>query len=238
MSHGDATGGVASRDVSPQDRQDGVKEDLQLSGEEREGKKLAIFDFDGTLVEHDSLRLVIVAVCGNALTAYVWLAWAAVTAFLEGLFTAGAYMDMKTALKAHWIRHTLGGHAVEDVQKVADGLKDQLGWRQGLVDDMKRYAGEGREIVVATGALDVYIDTLLHGLPVKAVICTMTEVENGRMTGYLKGEKHKVNPVRDEKRIRTQAYIQQNGPYGHIVGYGNMPDDGAMLSLCDEFYVL
>jgi len=206
---------------------------------DKDQKKLAIFDFDGTLVAHDSLKVMMFKMAGGRLPAFAWLAVSMLTPLVESLTSSDRYMDYKTAIKSHWIRHVLRGKTVDDVQKTARDFKESLGWHKGVVEDLKQFAEQGYEIVVATGALDVYIDILLQGLPVKTVVCTMVEVgEDGRLTGYLKGEKVKANAVRDEKRIRMQSYIKQNGPYGHIVGYGNMPDDGPMLSLCDDFHVI
>lgn len=202
------------------------------------GRQLAVFDFDGTLVRTDSLKMMMIKMAGGKLPAYGWLLLSFITPVFEAMRSQDRYMDYKTAIKSHWIYHVLRGKKVEQVQDTARAFREELGWYDHVVANMKEYAAEGADIVVATGALDVYIDILLQGLPVKAVICTSVEVENGRLTGRLKGRKSTANAVRDEKRVRVKAYIEQNGPYEHVIGYGNMPDDGPMLSLCDTSYII
>lgn len=206
--------------------------------EKPEGKGLALFDFDGTLIKEDTLQMFIVAVVGHKWRAYAALLWAMVTAFVESVMTTDDYMDYKSAFKAHWMRATLKGLAVSDAERIAHDVSQRMTWNKDVLQQLKSYADKGYEVVVATGALDVYMKVILTSLPVKVMVATGAEVKDGKLTGRMTGVKRRCNAVRYEKQERVQEYIKENGPYHWIVGYGNMPSDGPMLSLCDEFYIV
>lgn len=223
-------------------KKEGAKQHMVMSpeGEMPEGaKNLVMFDFDGTLVEQDTLDLFIADICGGKWRGRMHMFSAFISAFVEAVMTADDYMDYRSALKAHWMRNALRGVTVERAREAAERIVKQVNWRTRLVADLKRFAEEGTDIVIATGALDVYIKRVIQDLPVTALICTHAEVVDGKLTGRMAGEvKSQVNVVRGEKRFRTQAYIKEHGPYWRVIGYGNLPSDGPMLSLCDEFYIV
>ena len=260
--HADATGGEPSRALPKKqakkddhfdepdleaadgrDSKEGATDHLSNGSESQPdedpgARGLVVFDFDGTLIEQDSLQLMITTIVGDKFRAYALFIKAFFTAFIESVLTRRDYMDIKSALKVQWMVSTIGGTSVEHIQKVAEEMRDKLDWRDKLVHDMKACADKGYDVVIASGALNLYLPVLLKGLPVTAMICAHGEVEDGKFTGLLTGAKSRCNPVRHEKRLRLQEYIRDRGPYSHIIGYGNLPDDGPMLSLCDEFFVI
>ena len=209
------------------------------SEEGSEGKELVLFDFDGTLIEQDSLDLLLQEMGGGWLASRLKMIPAFFTAFFEAIMTKDDYMDYRSALKAHWMINTLAGKTVAEVEEASRQVAKRLDWRDKLKAAVSRYADEGREVVIASGAIDLCIKILLEGLPVTCLICTHAEVEDGVLTGRMAGKpKNSVNVVRGEKRYRVQKYIEERGPYKRVVGYGNLPSDGPMLSLCDEFFVI
>ncbi len=221
---------------------EGAKQHMVMSqagDEPDDAKNIALFDFDGTLVEQDTLDLFIGAVCGGKWRGRLRMLPAFFTAFTEAVLTTDDYMDYRSALKAHWIINALKGVSTDRALEAAEQVAKQVNWRTKLVADLKRFAEQGTDVVIATGALDIYIKRVIQDLPVTALICTHAEVKDGKLTGRMAGEvKSQCNVVRGEKRFRTQAYIKEHGPYWRVIGYGNLPSDGPMLSLCDEFYIV
>ena len=221
---------------------EGAAEHLTMTPKEEEsetGKELVLFDFDGTLIEQDSLDLLMQELAGGWWPSRLKMIPAFFTAFSEAVMTKDDYMDYRSALKAHWMINVMAGMTVEAVQEASRRVARRLNWRDKLKAAVSRYADEGRDVVVASGAIDLCLKILLEGLPVTCVICTHAEVEDGKVTGHMAGTpKNSVNVVRGEKRYRVQKYIEERGPYKRVVGYGNLPSDGPMLSLCDEFFVI
>jgi HAD superfamily phosphoserine phosphatase-like hydrolase len=98
-----------------------------------------------------------------------------------------------------------------------------------------KHKADGALIVVATGALDLYIRALLADLPVDLVLATELETTaDGRLTGALKGG----NCVRKEKARRVAALLAAEGPFAISYGYGNAPHDLPMLDLLDQRMVI
>lgn len=190
---------------------------------------LAIFDFDGTLIRGDSLWLFITALRGRG---------RALRALLMAMLTAPAsntfWYDPRTAIKERWLAATLADATAAECAAAAALVRDNIHWLPAQRMALEQHAADGATILIATGALDVYITTLLDGLPITAVLCTPVERdENGTLTGRMGG-----NAVRAAKAARVAAYIKQHGPFTRIIGYGNLPHDRQMLGLCTEAHFI
>ncbi len=183
-------------------------------------RKIAFFDFDGTLVKGDSLLPFLGFAAG----------WGALSlGFARALLLPEAgHPDRRTGIKAALLRHTLAGLSVDHAHAAAQLLAPLRHWKEPAHSALLRLKEQGAEIVVATGALELYIGRLLEGLPVDKIIATEMESHNGILTGRMLGG----NCVRAEKARRVDAYIKTHGPYAEIHGYGNAPHDLAMLELC------
>lgn len=187
-------------------------------------RRIAIFDFDGTLIRGDSLGPFLAAIAGP---------WRTTAAFLAGLSRAasgGALLDRRSAIKAGLLRHALAGRSLDEAEAAARDICRRLHWRRAMVEALKAHKLAGCRIVVATGALDLYIGEALAGLPVDDVLATTMEVEGSRLTGRMAGG----NCVRAEKARRVAAYLAEHGPFVESWGYGNRPSDLAMLALVDH----
>jgi phosphatidylglycerophosphatase C len=184
-------------------------------------RTVAFFDFDGTLVKGDSLLPFLGFTVG----------WPKlVREFTRALMRPEAgHPDKRTAIKATLLAHTLKGVPVTQAKAAAQKLAPLRHWKQPAQGALMRLKQDGALIVVATGALDLYIDRLLEGLPVDKIIATDMESANGILTGRMAGG----NCVRAEKARRVAAFIKTHGPFDEIHGYGNAPHDLAMLDLCD-----
>ncbi|MBP2295718.1 HAD family hydrolase [Azospirillum rugosum] len=190
---------------------------------------VAFFDFDGTLIHGDSLLMFIGEVIGHR---------RAKLAFLDALRSGlhrhargrGPGVDLFGTIKTILLRRTLRGVPVADALDAAERLVHRVRWHAPLVETLKMHRREGRRVVVATGALDLYMPALLRGLEVDALLATGLEVADGRLTGHLSTG----NCVRLDKAQRVRAWIAANGPVGETWGYGNRPSDLPMLGVVDR----
>jgi len=184
-----------------------------------EPRTVAIFDFDDTLVKGDSLLPFIIGTAG--------FAGAALAFARAALQPLKGQPDFKTALKGAWLMYALKGRTIEETRPSAQCLKAWRKWKSLAKDAMLKHKAEGATIVVATGALDLYIRDLCDGLPVDAYLCTEMERVAGRLTGRMLGG----NCVRQEKARRVQNWLESNGPFTTSYGYGNAPSDLPFLAL-------
>ncbi len=186
--------------------------------------RLAIFDFDRTLITGDSFIPFLCCVAGRTRT------YAAIVESLARLAVRPSKekgVDPPTFLKAFLIDRLLKGKKIADLE---DALKDLSLWQDlnlkivhRLLDHHKR----GDTIVIASGGLDIYLPTLLEDLPHTALICT----EIGQKDGVLTGQMTKGNCVRLLKAQRVHEWMEENGPFEETFGYGNAPHDLPMLDL-------
>lgn len=138
--------------------------------------------------------------------------------------------DLRTTIKARFLRRTLDGVPVEEARSAAERLVPWVRWIGPIRDALLRHADEGRHVVVATGALSLYVPRLLDGLPVAALLATEVEAEGGVLTGRMP----RGNCVRAVKAERVREHLAAQGAPGPVWGYGNRPSDLPMLALVDH----
>ena len=188
---------------------------------------IAIFDFDDTLIEGDSLPRFLDAVAGVIRTRTAMAGAVAGALAAHGLGRPpGA--DFPGSVKALLLRKTLKDILVAAAHEAARRLKARLRWRMPQLEALHRHAAAGHRVVVASGALDVYLPILLEGLPVGDILATDMEVRDGRLTGRLASG----NCVRALKAERVRALLAASGSPSW--GYGNRPSDLPMLALVDH----
>jgi len=188
-------------------------------------KRVAIFDYDHTLITGDSFLPFLSYVAGRIQT---------YAALGEGLARCGLTRargqvteGWRTPLKSHLLMRLIAGKRVEDMQEAA--VKTRL-WQTKNVPIMKalhEHHEKGDRIVIASGGLDLYLSELLRGVPYHALICTDIGVKDGIITG----EMINGNCVRARKAERVGAWLDANGPFEESWGYGNYPHDVPMMEL-------
>jgi phosphoserine phosphatase len=197
----------------------------RTGAEEKGGVGIAVFDFDDTLIRGDSLPRFLCEVVGP-----LRVGLAVIPAVIGALLGPPAGVDFAGSVKARLLRATLAGVAVTAAHAAARRLKSRLVWLSPQRDALLTHAAAGRRIVVASGALDVYLPILLEGLPVDVILATAMTADSGSLTGRLAAD----NCVRQAKADRVAAYLAASAPTGPIWGYGNHPSDGPMLALVDH----
>jgi len=193
------------------------------------GQGVAFFDFDGTLIRGDSLPLFIAEVVGSHRTrlAFADALRSATHRHLRGR-PLGA--DFRGTVKAIVLKRTLRGVPLAAAEAAAERLVHRLRWHTPMVEALHGHRKAGRTVIVATGALNVYMPALLRHLPVDHLMATEMEVVDGHLTGTIASG----NCVRGHKAERVQAWLSQHGPFHRTWGYGNHPSDRPMLALLDE----
>ncbi|MFV3128257.1 HAD family hydrolase [Niveispirillum sp. KHB5.9] len=194
-------------------------------------RRIAIFDFDGTLVGGDSLLPYLGRVAGRMRSGLVFA-----RAIRAGLTSAGSNPDddLRTRIKGGMLYRALKGVPLEVAQGAAERMRPWPRWYAPTLNALKRHADAGDVVVVATGGLSLYIPTLLEKLPVHRILATDMEVRGGVLTGHMQGG----NCVRAEKARRVASLLRELGPFDETYGYGNRPSDLPFLALMSHPMVI
>ncbi len=187
---------------------------------------IAFFDFDGTLVHGDSLLPFLSLIVGKR-RARLSLMRAVHAAIQLHARRRQLGDDIRTSVKAILLRMTLTDVPVTEAAAAAEKLAGWVRWNGMILDALKTHQDAGRQVVVATGALDLYMPVLLREIGIDALLATRLESVNGVLTGHMEGG----NCVRALKARRVAAYLDQFGPFAETWGYGNRPSDIPMLEL-------
>lgn len=188
--------------------------------------KVAFFDFDHTLITHESLILFLKMITGSW-GFYKACCVAALKSFPA--YLPGSTLDRRTIFKDSLLQQCLKNVPMEKAELAADFMEPELTWNDELLKDLNTHIGNGDLVIIATGALDIYIHKILHDVPHHGVLCTELEVQDQHFTGVMKGSG---NCVRETKKQRVQEYLDSFGPFTEIYGYGNAPSDLPMMSIC------
>lgn len=188
-------------------------------------KRVAIFDFDNTLIHGDSFFPFLGYALGKAPT---YAAFAAALATFSLLRAQGKPTgSIRTFVKAFLLRTLLKGKKRDDLAQAAVKTSQWQKINTPVMKALHEHSAQGDSIVIASGGLDLYLPELLKGVPHDALICTDIGVEGGIVTGDMVNG----NCVRLRKAERLQAWLTQHGPFDESFGYGNYPHDIPMLNL-------
>ncbi len=188
-------------------------------------RPLAVFDFDDTLIEGDSLWSFFFLTSGYVRTCAALAEALAVLAWRTACRTGDG--DRRTLLKSVLLRRLLKGRHKAELCPAIEALRRGLRWKTETRRKLMDHYAAGDHVVIATGSLNLYMPELLEELPHHALICTNVAVENGVITGAMPDG----NCVRQRKAELVQAYMASRGPFGESWGYGNLPHDLPMLNL-------
>lgn len=188
-------------------------------------RAVAAFDFDGTLVERDSLFPFLQRVCG---TAAVVRALALESPRLARLAGGGGDRDL---LKARLFGRLLAGRRVVDLDRVVSEYAEHVTARRArsdMLDVAAWHRREGHELVIVSASPELYLVPIGRLLDFDAVLGTRLEVDDdGRLTGRLTGR----NVRGAEKVARLRAHLGE-GPL-RLWAYGDSGGDRELLALAD-----
>lgn len=190
-------------------------------------KRIAVFDFDGTLTREDSLLVFIRYTRGNFrfISGFILMSpW--LIAMKAGLFSNQKGKEMV-------LRYFFGGmsQSVFDdwCRKFAENRIPAL-IRPGALEEISRLKRENVEVVVVSASPENWLRywTLSHGL---SLVGTQLQVKNGLITGRIEGKNcHGTEKVR---RIREKY---PDATTEIIAGYGDTKGDLPMLELASSRY--
>lgn len=191
-----------------------------------ERRRVAVFDFDGTLTRFDSLLPFLRRVAGTGRVAR-----ALVPEIPELVRIAFGRGDRDTS-KARVLARTLTGIDRDEIERVGTDYGRRLAERSirpRLRERLTWHREQGHEIVIVSASLALYLREAARRLGVDAVLCTELEVNDaGVLTGQLAG----ANCRGPEKARRLVAHL--GGVESELWAYGDSRGDDQLLALAQH----
>jgi phosphatidylglycerophosphatase C len=192
-------------------------------------RRVAAFDFDGTLAPGDSLLPFLVRVCGRRRVAQ------ALVAFGPAIGWALAGRGDRHAVKEAFVGRLLRGRDADAVARVgqafAAGLLGRV--RPGMLERVAWHRDEGHELVMVSASLTVYLEPLGAALGFDHVLATGLEVgADGRLTGWLLG----ANVRGPEKAARLTDWLGADATDCELWAYGDSSGDEDLLALAQAAF--
>jgi HAD superfamily hydrolase (TIGR01490 family) len=188
-------------------------------------RKLVLFDFDGTLTRKNTLWEIIKYIHGKG-------------SLYRGLFVLFPYMVLfkigmisNQNTKEKVLTYFFKDMACDSFQEKCDEFATErlpALIRKGVIEKMAQLRDEGTMTIIVSASAENWIAPwcLSQGIP---YIATRLEVENGRITGKIKGK----NCTGIEKVNRIQQAIDLSN-FDEIIAYGDSKGDLPMLQLATQ----
>ncbi len=187
--------------------------------------KLALFDFDGTVTNRDSLKEFVKFVVGKP--KYYWgllVLSPVLAAYLFKVIT-------NSAAKERLIAYFFKDWNYEVFQKKADQYSlEQIDsiLRPQAMDKISWHLKEGHQVVIVSASVDCWLQKWCD-LNHLELVSTQLEIKNGKLTGRFLGKNcHGVEKV---KRVEELYSLDQ---YQFIYAYGDSSGDRPLMSLAQE----
>lgn len=183
-------------------------------------RRVAAFDFDGTLVRRDTLVPFLAKVAGPTRLGRALIA------------QRGTFRRDRDAAKVDVLRRLLGGLAADPLEELgrdyAVGLHHLL--RPEMAERVRWHRSEGHELVIVSASLGCYLRPLASTLGFDHVIAVELEVgPEGRLTGELRG----ANVRGPEKARRLTTWFEGRAPE-EMWAYGDSSGDDDLLAMADH----
>lgn len=191
------------------------------------GKKIAFFDFDGTITTRDSLLEIIKFLKGR--TAYytgILLNMPWFIAFQINLISA----DL---LKEKILSYFFSGMPENSFQEQCDLFAERVlpGFiRPEAITEMDRLRKDGFEMVIVSASVENWISKFAKQQSLE-LIATKLQVKNGLITGKIEGK----NCKGGQKVIRIKERWDL-GSYQEIYVYADSPADKSMMALATRSF--
>jgi phosphatidylglycerophosphatase C len=185
------------------------------------GRRVAAFDFDGTITRRDTLVPFLRRISGPGR-----FELALVTA--APAFARGGREAFKVAL----LRRVLGGLPADEVAEEGRryGRALAAGFRPEVVERIRWHQEHGHDVVIVSASLRAYLDPVVAHLGVDGVCAVELAVgDDGRLTGEMVGP----NCRGPEKVRRLTTWLDGDVP-ARLWAYGNSSGDRELLAAADE----
>lgn len=178
-------------------------------------RRVAAFDFDGTLARRDTLMPFLAKLAG-------------VPAFTKALVAQHKrYRVDRDEAKADLLRRILGGRAVADVEgfgsDYAVGLHHLL--RPEMMETLRWHRSEGHTLVIVSASLGFYLRPLGDTLGFDHVISVEMEERDGVLTGELAAPN-----VRGPEKIKRLRALLDDDTTTELWAYGDSDGDAELLA--------
>lgn len=189
---------------------------------------LALFDFDGTVTEKDSLADFIQFAVGRP-RYYLGLV------FLSPMLTGYTLKIVPNHIaKERLIAHFFRGWDAEQFRRLAEQYsleKIDAITRSKAMERVRWHQNEGHDVVIVSASMAEWLQPWCDQNSI-VLISTRLEVKEGRLTGRFATK----NCYGPEKANRVKAAYDLSR-YDHIFAYGDSRGDRELLALADEpFY--
>lgn len=195
-------------------------------------RRVAAFDFDGTVSRRDTLVPFLAEVSGRRRFALA----------CSRLGIAGARRDVplgdRDEVKAQLLAELFTGRSEDELRHRGEQyarrlITDQL--RPSVLSRLEDHRHAGHDVLFVSASLVYYLEPLAEMLGVHAVLAVEPEVgPDGRLTGALV----RPNVRAEQKALRLREWLgaPDEGPIEgvRIYGYGNSSGDHALLAMSDH----
>lgn len=199
-------------------------------------RRVAAFDFDGTVSRRDTLMPFVARFVGVGRSAAGSLGtgW-------DGVVNRKRAARDRDAIKEQMIRRLLTGRDARELDRAAGLYAARLidrALRPEMVEEIRRHVAAGHETLFVSASLANYLRPIARYLAMTDVIAVDLDVADGVLSGSM------VHPnVRAaEKAVRLRRWLgaPANGPLEGIElwAYGNSSGDHEMLELADHAFWL
>ena len=189
-------------------------------------KRIAAFDFDGTITRKDTLIEFLRFAGGSARFYAVFSLYSPLLVLMK----LKLYSNQKAKEKI--FAHYFKGMPVEHFDNLCRRFFEQKG--QVLIytdakDQIAKHKEQGDEVVVISASIENWVCHFSQALKADKLLATRIEVQNGKITGrFLKSNCYGKEKV---KRLLS-AYPERDKYY--LVAYGDSRGDKELLQFADE----
>ena len=188
-------------------------------------RKIAAFDFDGTITERDTLFGFLVAVGGRASVA------SALARNTIGMVRGARDDSARDAAKERVLGEVLRGRSESEVSEAGEAyaLLLQERFRQPTIERLRWHQTEGHETIIVSASLIYYLRPLAASLEIGDVIGVEMETD---ATGIITGSLAHPNVRAEEKATRLRRHLGEGAV--EVWAYGNSSGDDALLTMADH----
>jgi len=194
------------------------------------GRRIAAFDFDGTLTRRDTLLPFLARACGPT-TFGRTVRRIAPTAVRARTGRLAADVHHRDATKAALLRELLAGRTASWLrsqgEQYATGLNAKL--RPEMVEQVRWHREAGHELIIVSAGLATYLEPFAASFGFDHVIAVELEAgDDGILTGEMAG----ANVRGEEKAVRLRRWLDGDEPE-MLWAYGNSSGDTELLAMAD-----
>jgi len=196
-------------------------------------RRIAAFDFDGTITARDTLLPFLARTCGRRTFARALRHAGRAAVEARARRAAPGDGHPRDEAKAVLIRELLRGRSADWLARVGESyasevIPDQL--RPEMVRQVNWHRDNGHELVLVSASLDAYLRHFGRAHGFDEVIGVTLEIDDD---GTLTGELDRPNVRGPEKATRFREWLAGDEPV-FMWGYGNSSGDRELLDLADQ----